>query len=104
VTHEAQQVWLTKLLGFDYEIEYRKGKDNLAANALSGILSTELSALTLSSISTNIMEEIRQTWAADSNLQKVIEELRKDANSHPAYAWVNNTLLRKGKVVVGRDS
>jgi hypothetical protein len=103
-THEVQQVWLTKLLGFDYEIEYRKGKDNLAANALSGILSTELSALTLSSISTNIMEEIRQTWAADSNLQKVIEELRKDANSHPAYAWVNNTLLRKGKVVVGRDS
>jgi hypothetical protein len=103
-THEAQQVWLTKLLGFDYDIEYRKGKDNLAADALSRISSTELSALTLSSISTNIMEEIRQTWAADPNLQRVIKEVRKDANSHPAYAWVNKTLLRKGKVVVGRDS
>ena len=86
VTHEAQQVWLTKLLGFDYDIEYRKGKDNLAADALSRISSTELSAFTLSSISTGIMEEIRQTWTADPNLQQVITEVKKDANLHPAYS------------------
>ena len=67
-TLEAQQVWLTKLLGFDYEIEYRKDKDNLVADALSRISSKELSALTLSSISTNIMAEIKQTWVADPDL------------------------------------
>ena len=85
-THEAQQVWLTKLLGFDYEIEYRKGKDNLAVDALSRITSKELSALTLSSISTTIMDEIRQTWVADPNLQRIIDEVNKDTNSHSAYA------------------
>jgi hypothetical protein len=57
-THVAQQVWLTKLLGFDYEIEYRRGKDNLVADVISRVSHNELCALTLSSISTNIMGKL----------------------------------------------
>jgi len=68
-TYVAQQVWLTKLLGFNYDIEYRRGKDNLAADALSRVSHNELCALTLSSISTNIMGEIRKTWETDQNLR-----------------------------------
>ncbi|KAL3509689.1 hypothetical protein ACH5RR_029090 [Cinchona calisaya] len=30
-----QQKWLTKLIGLDYEIQFRKGKENLVANVLS---------------------------------------------------------------------
>jgi hypothetical protein len=30
-----QNKWLTKMLGYDYEIIYKKGKDNIVANALS---------------------------------------------------------------------
>jgi hypothetical protein len=101
-THVAQQVWLTKLLGFDYEIEYRRGKDNLAADALSRVSHNELGALTLSSISTTIMEDIKKTWDTDQNLWQLIADLTKDASSHPNYSWVNDTFIRKGKVVVGQ--
>lgn len=37
-----QQQWLPKLLEFDYEIQYRQGKDNLAADALSRVGGSEV--------------------------------------------------------------
>ena len=35
VTMPIQQKWLTKLMGFDYEITYRSGKENVVVDALS---------------------------------------------------------------------
>jgi hypothetical protein len=35
ISSQEQQKWVTKLFGYDYEIIYKKGKDNVVANALS---------------------------------------------------------------------
>lgn len=35
LTTLVQQKWLSKMLGFDYVIQYKKGKDNVVADALS---------------------------------------------------------------------
>jgi len=32
---EEQKKWVTKMLGYDFEIIYKKGKQNVVANALS---------------------------------------------------------------------
>jgi hypothetical protein len=32
---EEQQKWVAKMQGFDFEIIYKKGKDNVVANSLS---------------------------------------------------------------------
>ena len=43
----TQQKWITKLLGYSFVVEYKKGKNNKAANALSqrmeGILNSMVS-------------------------------------------------------------
>jgi hypothetical protein len=31
---EEQKKWVTKILGYDFEIVYKKGKQNVVANAL----------------------------------------------------------------------
>lgn len=43
-----QQQWLPKLLKFDYEIQYRQGKDNLASDALSTVEGSEVLSMDLS--------------------------------------------------------
>jgi hypothetical protein len=35
ISSPKQQKWVTKLFGYDYEIIYKKGKDNVVADALS---------------------------------------------------------------------
>jgi len=68
----SQHLWLTKLLGFDYEIEFRSGRENIAADALSRISSNELHALTLSTIEAPVLENIKQLWQEDNRIQAII--------------------------------
>jgi hypothetical protein len=35
LSSEEQQKWVTKMLGYDFEIIYKKGKHNIVADALS---------------------------------------------------------------------
>ena len=35
ISSQEQQKWVTKLFGYDYEIIYKTGKDNVVADALS---------------------------------------------------------------------
>jgi hypothetical protein len=45
-----QQKWVTKLFGYDYEIIYKKGKDNVVVDALSRKYEDEESVFSLSFI------------------------------------------------------
>jgi hypothetical protein len=46
---------LSKLLGYDYEIKYRNGKENVAIDTLSRVSNSELNALIVSTISIDFM-------------------------------------------------
>ena len=50
ISSPEQQKWVTKLFGYDYEIIYKKSKDNVVADALSWKYEDEGSIFSLSFI------------------------------------------------------
>jgi len=100
LTIAFQSKWLPKLVGFDYEIQYKQGKENLVADGPSRLYGLQLLASTLSSLSSDLIAAIRASWSQDTFLQQLIQTLDK-GQQHPKYSWQQGFLYRKGKVVVG---
>lgn len=73
-----QRKLLPKLLGLDYEVVYKKGKENAAVDALSRVHSSELLTMVLSNIHTNLLEKIKVSWMNDAAIQ--FNQLEDDPN------------------------
>lgn len=97
------QRWLSKLLGFDFDIQYKPGLENKAADALSRRdVAAELMAL---SVPTTIQfQEVEKELEKDERLQKLMRDVLSDPSSHPDYTIVQGRLLRCGKLVLPKES
>ncbi|XP_074336946.1 uncharacterized protein LOC141674121 [Apium graveolens] len=54
-----QQKWLSKLAGFDYVVEHKRGKENIMADALSRVPGAQLLALAVSLIDSSLLTELQ---------------------------------------------
>ena len=90
-------------MGYDYEISYKKGKENLVADALSRLNSSELLTMAVSGISSDLMLEIQNSWEKDEELRELILKLQQPKPPASAYNWVNNQLTKKGRLVVRKN-
>lgn len=95
-----QQQWLPKLLEFDYEIQYKEGKENLVADALSRVEGAEILHMSMSVADCDLMKEIQAGYETDTVLKNLIAELVKSPGSKKHYTWVQGVLRRKSKIVV----
>lgn len=99
----VQQKWLTKLLGFDYEIRYKKGAENVAADALSRVTSAQVAIAAVTFVNTELMDEIVTSWSNDEKVQEIIRKCEAGTSS-AKFTYVDTQLRRKGKLVVGGDA
>ena len=81
------QGWVTKLLGYDFEVKYRPGMENKVVDALSR-MPKEVSLATLSIPKVITMAEIQQLVQDDEPLHKIVLDLEFDPDSHPSYRLV----------------
>ena len=96
-----EQKWVTKLFGYDYEIVYKKGKENVVVDALSRKYE-EGSLFSLSFIVANWLQAIRQKWFQDPKISSLIQKLQQDPQVDPRYYWHNEDFLYKGHLYLSK--
>ena len=101
-----QHKWMTKLLGLDYEMQYKKGAENQVANALSRSHETETktslnSCQAISSVKPGWIAELQKSCETNSYYEDLITQLLLDPNSHTEYTLIDGILKYRGKIYVG---
>nr|GEZ94951.1 retrotransposable element Tf2 [Tanacetum cinerariifolium] len=95
---------IPKLMGFDYEIQYKKRVENVTADALSRIqYSSELFSMVSSSLTTNIYQRIMDSWQTNTTLKEIIKKLKQGQAVKGSYTWANQELRRKRKLVYNNN-
>jgi hypothetical protein len=74
----AQQKWLTKLLGYDYTISYKRGVKNRIADALSRQHEDPASLSTISYVHLDWLDQMKEELKQDPWIQAKIDKLQYD--------------------------
>ncbi|GJY88666.1 retrotransposable element Tf2 [Tanacetum coccineum] len=102
ITTPFQSKWLPKLLGFDYEIDYKQRKENIVVDALSRIQRQgELLSILTALPSNEFIDANTIMWTTDLVLNGIIKSLQDESLVTTKYTWQGDQLKRKGKWVVG---
>jgi len=73
------------MLGYDYEIIYKKGKENVVENVLSWKYEEEGSLFSLSFIVAYWLNEVYKKWFTDSKIISLIQQLQ--LTPHPSQGY-----------------
>ncbi|PWA91318.1 Ty3/gypsy retrotransposon protein [Artemisia annua] len=97
------QKWLSKLMGYDFEIQYRPGRDNSAADALSRRAdSVEYKAVSLPSVCQ--WEELLKDLESDPELEPLRKKIIEEDGSYEGYTLNEGRLLYRNRLVLPRTS
>jgi hypothetical protein len=101
----SQQRWLAKLLGYDFSITYKPGRDNIAADALSRLPSSACTHLMISmhSISTPmvaLLDALRSFLKTHEGSSHLVESIVATPTDFPLYQISNGLVLYKDRILV----
>ena len=87
-------------MGYDYKITYKKGKDNLVADALSRTVDDHASLSAISMPIPNWLESFQKGYLNESSLSQAIQQLASNPSLVPHYSWDGSSLRYKGCLVL----
>jgi hypothetical protein len=105
LSSEEQQKWVTKILGYDFEIVYKKGKQNVVADALSRKdEDVEAFLYAIAIIQPDWIIEARDEWKNDEKVWTLIERLQQDSGASDTFTWKNDSLWYKDRLYLFKNS
>lgn len=102
LTEGIQHKLLLKLLEFDYSIEYKKGKDNIVADALlrkDHTMEGQCSQMTI--IQAEWLDDIRKSYENDSDSSKLLQKLAQDVQEESNFKIIEGILKFKNRIYIG---
>ena len=73
-------------MGYEYDITYKKGKENLVVNALSRTFDDHISLSSISMHIPNWLQSVQQGYVNDSSLYEIIKWLSNNPYFVPHYS------------------
>lgn len=98
----TQQKWISKLLGYKFSIEYKRGVDNKVADALSrkDCQDEEAIVYAISFPTPFWLEELKQAYAIDPTIQQQLGLISDGSNPNSNFTLKHGVLFRKGNIYV----
>lgn len=103
LTEGVQHKLLIKLLGYNYTVEYKKGRENRVADALSRVKYNLMAMFTTTAVPAWITDVI-STYATDEDCKKKIAAITVNPASHPEYTLIKGILRFQNKIVIGNSA
>ena len=97
--------WVTKMLGYDIEIIYKTGKQNMVLDALlRKYEDVETLLFSLSIIQPDYIVEVREQWKNNPLAWTLIQKIEKDPNVSYTFVWKNDSLWYKDHLYICKES
>ena len=94
-----QKLYLVRLLGYDYKIQYRFGKPNAAANALSRIPDTASGHLFLLTTPNFVfLQEHKKQLSQHPEFLTLRAMIEQEPDKHPDSVIVKDWIMQKGRI------
>ena len=88
------------MLGYDYEIIYKKGKENVVLDALSCLYEDAMPLLSLLVPIPEWLEVSHQQWFNDPPIAQLIHTLEETPHTTTKYTYKDDTLRYKACLVL----
>jgi hypothetical protein len=95
-----QQFYLSKLLGYSYEILYKPGGQNRVADALSRMHDTEAVCLSITIPQWEFLEQLK----LDHSVQQMVQQIKDNPTAHPHYKVQHDLLFFNNKLFIPDSS
>uniref|UniRef100_A0A2N9HH28 Reverse transcriptase n=1 Tax=Fagus sylvatica TaxID=28930 RepID=A0A2N9HH28_FAGSY len=116
-----QQKWISKLLGYHFVVEYKQGKENKVADALSRKEDTDLKTeveketaylqaqtrghlCAISFPSPTWLDDLRASYEEDEELRSLVSRLQASGEDEGPYTMNQGLLLYKDRFCMGKES
>ena len=100
---DMQRKAMTRLMGLQFKVVYKKGKDNQAADALSRV-GHLLALQAISQVQTQWVQEVINSYVTDSRAQELLSQLAVHTPNDQGYSLHQGLNRYQGRLWVGANS